>query len=353
MRSKIFYMELTAAQLAEMVNGVVEGDASIRVSSYSKIEEATPGSLTFLANAKYEHFIYTTGASIVLVKKDFLPEHPISATLIRVDNPYETIAKLLNIAAQYMAPERVGIETPSYVSEGVELPDDVYVGAFAYIGRNVKIGKSVKIYPQCYVGDNVVLDDGVTLYPGVTVYHDCVVGKRCTIHSGTVVGADGFGFAPNEKGEYTKIAQIGNVVIEDDVEIGANTTIDRATMGSTRIRRGVKLDNLIQVAHNVEVGEHTVIAAQTGIAGSAKIGSHNMIGGQVGFAGHITIGDYNQIGAQSGIHSNPGNGKVLLGYPAVDARQFMKQSAYIKNLGDLYNTVRELKKEIIALKENK
>ena len=344
------FMELTVAQLAEMVKGEVVGDSSVRISTYSKIEDAQPGSITFLANQKYEHFIYSTKASAVLVRSDFQPEKPVASTLIKVEDPYTTIATLLNLAAQFMVPEKKGIENPIYVAEGVTIPEDIYIGAFTYLGKGVKLGKNVKIYPQCYVGDGVVIGDNVTLYPGVKVYYGCQIGSNCTIHSGTVIGADGFGFAPNENGEYTKIAQIGKVIIEDDVEIGANTTIDRATMGATIVHKGVKLDNLIQIAHNVEVGEHTVIAAQTGVAGSAKIGKHNMIGGQVGFAGHITIGDYNQIGAQSGIHSNPGNGKVVIGYPAVDAKSFMKQSAYIKRLGELNDTVRELKKEIEILK---
>lgn len=342
-------MELTAKQLAEIVKGEVVGDEEAKITNYAKIEEAHEGSLTFLANPKYTHYIYTTKASVVLVNKKFEPEKTISATLIKVEDPYATLAMLLNMVSA-MQPQKKGIENPVYVSEGVEVPDDIYLGAFAYIGQNVKIGKNVKIYPQCYIGDNVTIGDNVLLYSGVKVYQGCEIKNNCIIHSGVVIGSDGFGFAPKD-GSYEKIAQIGRVIIEEDVEIGANTTVDRATMGATVVKKGVKLDNLIQVAHNVEIGEHTVIAAQTGIAGSVKIGKHNMIGGQVGFAGHITIGDNNQIGAQSGIHANPGDGKVIIGSPAVDARMFMKQSAYLKRLGDMYNSIREIEKELNNLKK--
>ena len=345
-------MEMTAAKLAELVKGDVVGDASVRIHTYAKIEEAGQGALTFLANPKYEHFVYNTNASAVLVRRDFMPEKDVKATLIKVDDPYATLADLLNLVSPSLVPEKKGVENPVFVADGVELPDDVYVGSFSYIGSGAVIGKNVKIYPQCYVGDNVVIKDNTTLYAGVKVYYGCEIGCNCVIHSGAVIGADGFGFAP-KNGEYEKISQIGRVVVEDCVEIGANTTIDRATMGATVVRRGVKLDNLIQVAHNVEIGENTVIAAQTGIAGSTKIGRHNMIGGQVGFAGHITIGDGNKFGAQAGVHSNPGNDKTVIGYPAIDARQFMRQSAYLKRLGDLFDSVKELKKEVDELKNIK
>ena len=342
-------MEITAAQLAEIVKGEVVGDASVKICTYAKIEEAGRGALTFLANPKYEHFIYATDASAVLVRKDFQPGKKVKATLIKVDDPYATLADLLNLVSKSLTPEKKGIESPVFVAPDVELPDDVYVGCFAYIGSGAMIGKNVKIYPQCYVGDNVVIKDNTTLYAGVKVYYGCEIGSNCIIHSGAVIGGDGFGFAPKDGG-YEKIAQIGRVVIEDNVEIGANTTVDRATMGATVVRRGVKLDNLIQVAHNVEIGENTVVAAQAGIAGSAKIGKHNMIGGQVGIAGHITIGDYNQFGAQAGVHSNPGNGKTVIGYPAIDARAFMRQAAYLKRLGELFDSVKDIKKEIEAMK---
>lgn len=344
-------MKLTALQLADIVKGDVVGDPSVIVSTYSKIEEAGQGSLTFLANPKYTHYIYETRASVVLVRRDFEPEREIHATLIKVDDPYATLAFLLDLASK-TTPEKKGMEQPVYIAEGVEIPEDAYVGAFAYIGKNVRLGKGVKIYPQCYVGDNVTIGENTCLYAGVKIYQGCVVGNHCILHSGVVVGSDGFGFAPHN-GSYDKIAQIGNVVIEDNVEIGANTVVDRATMGSTFIRQGVKLDNLIQIAHNVEIGENTVIAAQTGVAGSTKIGKHNMIGGQVGFAGHLKIGDFNQFGAQSGVQSNIASGKVLMGYPAVEGRGFMKQTAYLRKLGDFYAEFGQLKKEVDNIKNNK
>lgn len=341
-------MELTAAQLATLVRGEIEGDASVKVSTYSKIEEAKAGSLSFLANPKYTHYVYNTEASVLLVRKDFVAEHPVKATLIRVDDPYAALADLLEMA-QKAVPEKCGVEQPSFVSKSATIPEDAYIGAFAYIGENARIGKKAKIHPQCYVGDNVEIGEGTILYAGVKVYAGCKIGAHCIVHSGAVIGADGFGFAP-EGESYKKIEQIGNVVIEDNVEIGANTTIDRATMGSTIIRKGVKLDNLIQIAHNVEIGENTVMAAQSGVAGSAKLGRHNMVGGQVGFAGHIKIGDFNQFGAQSGVHSAIGNGRTLLGYPAVDARIFMKQAAYLKRLGEMASDIAKLKKELESLK---
>ena len=314
-------MELTASQLAELVKGTVEGDSNVIINNFAKIEEAKQGCLTFLANPKYTHFIYSTDASAVLVRNDFVPEQHINATLIRVADPYATLADLLNFVNSQMATEKVGIEQPSFVSDGVSLPDDIYLGAFAYIGKGAYIGKHVKIY------------------------HSCRIGNGCIIHAGAVIGADGFGFAPTAAG-YEKIAQIGNVVIDDNVEIGANTTIDRATMGSTHVHQGVKLDNLIQVAHNVEIGEHTVIAAQTGIAGSTKLGSHNMIGGQVGFAGHISVGDNNKIGAQTGIPNNVDDNNILMGYPAVPARDFARQAVWVKKLGSLFADVAEIKKKL-------
>ena len=258
-------MKFSARQIAEFLHGELVGNPSVEVNNLSKIEEGTPGTLSFLANPKYTHYIYQTHASIVLVHKDFEPEHPIEATLIKVDDPYACLAMLLNLVNEATIAKR-GIEQPNYVSSSVTLPDDIYLGAFAYIGERVKIGKNVKIYPQTYIGNDVVIGDNVTIFAGVKIYHSCVIGNNCILHAGTVIGADGFGFAPQANGEYAKIAQIGNVVLEDNVEIGANTTIDRATMGSTIIKKGVKLDNLIQIAHNVEVGEHTVIAAQAGIA---------------------------------------------------------------------------------------
>ena len=336
-------MEFSADLIAQQVGGIIGGDGSVTVSTFSKIEEAKPGSITFLANPKYTHYIYSTDASIVLVRKDFVAEHPVKATLIKVDDPYATLSALLTMVAKFMFVMPVGIEEPCHIASDVEVDSDSYVGAFAYVGEGAKLGKGVKIFPQTYVGRNVVIGDGTILYPGVRIYDGCHIGARCIIHSGAVIGADGFGFAPTPDG-YHKIPQIGIVVIDDDVEIGANTTVDRATMGATHVGRGTKLDNLIQVAHNAEIGTSTVIAAQTGIAGSTKIGSRCMIGGQVGFAGHSKVGDDVQIGAQSGIPGNVADGSRIMGYPAVPARDFMRQSAYIKRLGELFDRVTDLER---------
>jgi UDP-3-O-[3-hydroxymyristoyl] glucosamine N-acyltransferase len=345
-------MRISVEQLASLVNGTVEGDAKAYIENYSKIEEATDGCLTFLANPKYTHYIYSTKATAVLVRKDFKPEEKLSTTLIRVDDPYETLAVLLNMVSS-QEPAKKGIEQPCHIAEGVEIADDVYVGAFAYVGSNVKVGKNVKIYPQVYVGDNVTLGDDVILYPGVKVYHGCKIGNRCILHAGTVVGADGFGFAPKEDGTYEKIAQIGIVILEDDVEIGANTTIDRATMGATIIKKGAKLDNLIQVAHNVEIGDNTVMAAQVGVAGSTKIGKNNMVGGQVGFAGHITIGDNNGFGAQSGIPNSVGSNLRLIGYPAINALDFARNQVYLKRIPQMAQDINQLKKLVDEIKNEK
>ena len=345
-------MRISVEQLASIVNGTVDGDAKAYIENYSKIEEATDGCLTFLANPKYTHFIYSTKATAVLVRKDFKPEHELSTTLIRVDDPYETLAMLLNLVSS-QAPVKKGVEQPSYIAEGVEIPDDIYVGAFAYVGSDVSIGKNVKIYPQVYIGDNVTIGDDVILYPGVKIYHGCKIGNRCIVQAGSVIGADGFGFAPKEDGTYEKIAQIGIVVLEDDVEIGANTTIDRATMGATVVKKGAKLDNLIQVAHNVEIGENTVMAAQVGIAGSTKIGKNNMVGGQVGFAGHITVGDNNGFGAQSGIPNNVGSNLRLIGSPAINALDFARQNVYFKHLSEMSQDIKKLKKIVDEMMNKK
>ena len=337
-------MEISAQQLAAMVNGTVEGNADAIINNYAKIEEATDGCLTFLANPKYTHFIYETKATAVLVRNDFKPEHEVKATLIRVEDPYKTLADLLNLINAQNTPVKRGVEQPAHIGNNVEIPEDAYIGAFSYIGDNVVLGKNIKIYPQVYVGDDVTLGNDVILYPGVKIYHGCRIGNRCILQSGVVIGSDGFGFASQEDGTYEKISQIGIVVLEDDVEIGANTTIDRATMGSTVVHKGAKLDNLIQIAHNVEIGENTVMAAQVGVAGSTKIGKHNMIGGQVGFAGHITIGDNVSIAAQSGIPNNVGDGLKLMGYPAINALDFAKQTVYLKRLGQMYDDLKAIKK---------
>ena len=327
-------MEVTAKQLAEMTGGIVEGNPEERVCGFAKIEEAGPGDLSFIANPKYAHYAGESKASVLLVRTDFEVPEGVKATLVRVSDPYSTLGLLLRMAeSSKEAPK--GVENPVYVGEGTTLPSDIYLGAFAYIGKNVKLGEGVSIYPQVYIGDNCEIGAHTKLYPGVKIYPGCKIGSRCVVHSGTVIGSDGFGFAPVD-GRYEKIPQIGGVIIEDDVEIGANTTIDRATFGNTVIGRGTKLDNLIQVAHNVKIGEDNVFAAQSGIAGSTKIGNGNRVGGQVGFAGHITIGNHNEFGAQSGLHTNVGDNKRLIGYPAVDVKDFAKNTVYIRRLSELF-----------------
>lgn len=343
-------MEFTAAQLAALVNGVVEGDGNVTVSTLAKIEEGQPGALSFLANPKYTQYIYTTRSSVVLVTRDFVAERPVSATLIKVDDPYATIAQLLTMVSRMVNPPKRGIEQPCYVAEGVSLPDDCYVGAFAYIGAGATVGSGAQIYPGVYVGDGVTIGRDVTLYPGVKVYHGCRIGDRCVIHAGAVIGADGFGFAPVD-GHYSKIPQIGNVVIGDDVEIGANTTVDRATMGSTVIENGVKLDNLIQIAHNVRVGADTVMAAQVGVAGSTTVGSHCMFGGQVGLAGHLRIGDGVDIAAQSGVHRNAPDGARIFGTPAEPFREYVRKVSLLKRLPDLIRRVDDLEKKLNSTDE--
>lgn len=338
-------MELTASQLAALVHGTVDGDGEVKVSTFAKIEEGHPGALSFLANPKYTHYIYDTRSSIVLVRRDFVAEHPIAATLIRVDDPYATVAELLTMVEKMGAVEKRGIEQPSYVAPGVEISEDVYVGAFAYIAPGCKIGHGVKIYPQVYVGDNCEIGDGTILYPGVKIYKECRLGERCIIHSGAVIGSDGFGFAPKD-GKYEKIPQTGNVVIGNDVEIGANTTVDRAVMGSTTIADGVKLDNLIQVAHNCSIGENTVMAAQVGMAGSGKVGANCMVGGQVGIVGHLAIADGTQIGAQSGVNRATRPGDRIMGSPAVEMGEYARSLVNVKRLSSLYDRVAALEKTI-------
>lgn len=345
-------MDFSVGQIASLLQGEVVGDENVFVNNLSKIEEGKPGCLTFLANEKYTHFVYSTEASAILVRRDFTPEHEIKATLIKVDDPYSCIALLLNMVDQIRS-KKSGIDKECHISESADVSGASYIGAFAYIGENVSVGENSSIYPQVYLGDNVKVGKNCIIYPGVKIYRDCVVGNNVIIHAGAVIGADGFGFAP-QNGSYMKIAQIGNVVIEDNVEIGANTTIDRATMGSTRVKQGTKLDNLIQVAHNVEVGSNTVIAAQAGIAGSAKVGDNCMIGGQVGIAGHIAIGNKVNIGAQSGVPNHVSEGSNILGYPALPVKDFARQVVLLKRLPELNETVKRLQKEIekIAAKLN-
>ncbi len=338
-------MKFKACQIAALVGGTVDGDPETTVSNFAKIEDAHPGDITFLANSKYTHFIYSTNASIVLVRKDFEATETVKATMIRVDDPYQVLSSMLGHIADAFTPQPCGVEEPSHVAKDVEIPDDAYIGAFAYVASGVKLGRGVKIYPQAYVGQDAEIGEDTIVYPGAKIYHGCKIGARCIIHAGAVIGADGFGFAPMPDGTYHKIPQIGIVTIEDDVEIGANTTVDRATMGTTVIGHGTKLDNLIQAAHNSTIGHDTVIAAQTGIAGSTKIGDNCMIGGQVGFAGHITIGNKVVVGAQSGIPNNVADGSRLMGYPAVDGREFARQTVHIKRLGELYARVNKLEQD--------
>jgi len=345
-------MDFTAQQIAEFLKGDIDGNPEVKVNNVSKIEEGKPGTISFLANLKYSKYIYTTKSSIVLVNKDFKPESSIAATLIRVEDAYQSFASLLDLYAQQIE-VKSGIEKLSFIDDTATLGKDIYVGAFAYIGKNVKLGDNVKIYPHSYVGDNVVIGDNTTINSGVNIYRDCKIGSYCTIHSGAIIGADGFGFAPKAHDDYKKIQQIGNVVLEDNVEIGSNTTIDRATMGSTIIKHGVKLDNLIQIGHNVVIGEHTVMAAQSGISGSTKIGRDCMIGGQVGMAGHLTIGNEVKIGAQAGIASSIKDGEILLGSPAFNIRDFQRSSVYFKKLPQLNNKIAELEKDIAELKAEK
>jgi len=343
-------MEFKATDIAAFLNGEIAGNADVKVFSVSKIEDGKPGTLAFLSNIKYEHFIYTTEASVVLVNKNFVPKAEIKATLIRVDDAYQAFASLLELYVQARSQQKTGIEQPSFIDETALLGNHIYVGAFAYIGKKVRIGNDSKIYPQVYIGDNVIIGDDCIIYPGVKIYENCVIGNRCILHAGTVIGADGFGFAPQNNGSYKKIPQIGNVILEDDIEIGANTTIDCGTMESTIIRKGVKIDNLVQVAHNCEIGENTVIAAQTGMAGTTKVGRNCRFGGQVGLAGHLTIGDNVQIGAQSGIASSVKDGETLLLTPAFNIKDAIKASIIFKNLPQLRDDVILLKKEIKLLK---
>lgn len=336
-------MVFTAGQIAGILEGELEGDPEIAVHKLAKIEKGEEGALTFLANPKYTSYIYSTKASVIIVNKDFVPEHELKATLIRVDHAYDSFSRILEYYNQ-VKNNKTGIEQPVFQSENVTYGENLYLGAFAYLGNNVTIGNNVKIYPNVYVGDNVSIADNVILFAGAKIYSETVIGNNCIIHSGVVIGADGFGFSANKEGEFQKVPQTGNVVLEDNVDIGAGTTIDRATLGSTILRRGVKLDNQIQIAHNVEIGEHTVIAAQTGIAGSTKIGKRCMIGGQVGIVGHITIGDNVKIQAQSGIGRNVNSNEVLQGSPALSYGDYNKSYVHFKNLPKISNRIDELEK---------
>ncbi|MBQ7349938.1 MAG: UDP-3-O-(3-hydroxymyristoyl)glucosamine N-acyltransferase [Bacteroides sp.] len=342
-------MEFSAKQIAEFIQGTIVGDENATVHTFAKIEEGIPGAISFLSNPKYTHYIYDTQSSIVLVNKDFEPEKEIKATLIKVDNAYESLAKLLNLY-EMSKPKKTGIDPLAYIAPTAKIGKDVYIAPFACVGDNAEIGDNTSLHPHATVGSGAKIGRDCILYPHVTVYHDCRIGNNCILHAGSVIGADGFGFAPSPEG-YEKIPQIGIVVLEDNVEIGANTCIDRATMGATIIRKGVKLDNLIQIAHNVEVGSHTVMASQVGVAGSTKVGEWCMFGGQVGVAGHITVGNRVNMGAQSGVNGSVKDGKALIGTPPIEFKNYFKSSAVFKKLPDMYLELGSLKKEIEELKK--
>jgi UDP-3-O-[3-hydroxymyristoyl] glucosamine N-acyltransferase len=345
-------MQFTALQIATLLKGKLVGEPEAKINQVAKIEEAKAGSLSFVANPKYEEYLYSTDASIIIINEDYELKQPVKATLIRVKDAYSSFAYLLEKYNEIQSNAgKKGIEQPSYISKSASIGKNVYVGSFTYIGDNVLIGDNVKIYPGCYIGDNVVVNEETKLFASVKIYDDCSVGARVTIHSGTVIGGDGFGFAPQKDGSFKKVPQIGNVIIEDDVEIGANTTIDRATMGSTIIKKGVKLDNLIQIAHNVEIGENTVIAAQSGISGSTKIGKYNMIGGQVGVVGHIQTANGTKVGAQSGITKSITTPNTSVNEtPAFDYKASLKSQAIFRNLPDLQKRILELEQQLAALK---
>jgi len=345
-------MQFTVQQVAQILGGEIEGDAQALISNLGKIQEAKSGDIAFLANPKYENFIYTTQATAVIVSKDFQPKQHVSATLIRVTDAYSAFSKLLETYERMILADKKGKENPCFIHETATLGEETYIGAFAYIGEKAKIGDKVKIYPNVYIAENVSIGENTIIYAGVKIYKNCIIGSNCIIHAGTVIGSDGFGFAPQADGTYQTIPQIGNVIIEDNVSIGANTTIDRATMGSTIIKKGVKIDNLVQIAHNVVIGENTVIAAQAGIAGSTEVGSNCMLGGQVGLAGHIKIANKTMIGAQSGLGGNvEEEGLQLQGSPAFGVKDFYKTYAVFKKLPELYRQINDLERKLKNLQE--
>ena len=347
-------MQFTASQIAALINGKIEGDDKTFVSSFGKIENAANGQLTFLANPKYEEHLYTTNASIIIINDVQEIKQSICATLIRVPDAYSAFATILATYKKMITEQLHGIQQPVFISTSAKIGENVYIGAFSYIGENVVIGDNVKIFPQVFLGDNAMIDEGTILYPGVKIYHECKIGKRVTVHANTIIGSDGFGFAPQKDGTFKKVPQIGNVVIEDDVEVGANATIDRATLGSTLIKTGAKLDNLIQIAHNVEVGNHTVIAAQAGISGSTKIGNNVMIGGQAGLVGHIQIADGVKIGAQSGVSKSiKVADSIVVGSPAIEYISSLRGLAIIPNLPDLKKRIMELEQMVQQLMTEK
>lgn len=335
-------MTFSAAQIALLINGTIEGDPSASVNSFGKIEEAGEGQLSFLANPKYEDYIYTTKASVIIINEGFQLKQPVQATLIRVTDAYTAFATLLSKYQEIMQQQLSGVQEPSYIAKTAVYGQQVFIGAFAYLGEKVKIGNNTKVYPNAFIGDNVSVGDNCIIHPGVKIYHDCVIGNNVIIHAGTVIGSDGFGFAPQADGSFKKVPQIGNVVIQDNVEIGANATIDRATIGSTLIKSGAKLDNLIQIAHNVEIGNSTVIAAQAGVSGSTKIGNGVMIGGQAGIVGHIQLGDGAKVNAQSGVSKSIDPGKAVTGSPAYDYTAALRSQAVTRKLPELEKRVKEL-----------
>ncbi|MCI1732416.1 MAG: UDP-3-O-(3-hydroxymyristoyl)glucosamine N-acyltransferase [Prevotella sp.] len=346
-------MEFTAKQIAQFIQGSIEGNENVTINTFAKIEEGVPGAISFLSNPKYTHYIYETKSSVVLVDETLILDKPVETTIIRVVNARDCVAKLLQMYDAAMHPKKTGVDSLAFISSNAQIGKNVYIGAFACIGDGAVIGDGCQIYPNTVIGDNVKLGNDCIIYPNVTVYMGCKLGNRITIHSGSVIGADGFGFAPNGKDGYDKIPQIGIVTIEDDVEIGANTCIDRSTMGSTVIRRGVKLDNLIQIAHNVEVGENTVMSAQVGISGSTKVGQWCMFGGQVGIAGHIEIGDKVFLGGQSGVIGNLKSNQMLIGTPPMGKLSYFKSQALVQKLPELFKEIEDLKKEVTELKKQK
>ena len=344
-------MEFTLEQIAEFLEGEVIGDKSAKVSGFGKIEEAREGELTFLSNKKYLNYIFETSATAVLIGHDLDIEGTIQSNLIKVDDAYQALSKLLSLYEASL-PKKVGIEEPNYVSDDLELPKDIYLGAFAYVGKGVKLGEGVKIYPHVYIADGVQIGSGTVIYSGAKIYKDCQIGENCIIHSNSVIGSDGFGFAPKADGSFEKIPQLGIVIIQDNVEVGSGSTIDRATMGSTIIRKGAKLDNQLQIAHNVDIGKHSVIAAQTGVAGSSKIGHHAMIGGQVGIVGHLNLGNYVKIQAQSGITKSLKDKDVVQGSPAISYGAYNKAYVHFKNLDSIVKRLQKLEKDNERLNNN-
>lgn len=344
-------MNLKASDIAQIIGGEVVGNGDVIVDKVSRIEEGVPASVSFLANPKYTSYIYQSNASVIIVGKNFKPERPVSATLIRVDDPYTAFARLLDFFNKNQ-PTRTGISEQAYISPSATIGKEVYIGPFAYIGDHAVIGDKVKVYPQVYIGDRCKIGEETTIHPGVKIYSDCIVGRNCIIHAGVVIGADGFGFAPQQDNQYMKISQIGNVIVEDDVEIGANTTIDRATLGSTIIRKGVKLDNLIQIAHNVELGENTVMAAQSGIAGSTKIGKNCLIAAQAGIVGHLKIGNNVKVAGQAGVSHNLPDSSVVMGSPAFEASRYKKSFIHFRNLHDIVSRLEHLEKKLNELNSN-